>query len=62
MCEAYSVLCMKSLWHAGAGHDALAVITFPVGSYLAYSMTAHISCPEGDCFVAIFSNTQSTWG
>ena len=46
--------------NAGVCHDPLVAITFAVGSSLADSMANYLICVEGDCFVAIFSEFQTT--
>ena len=47
ICETYSVGFPQYLGHAGEDHDTIVAITFPVDSYFAASMAAHISCLEG---------------
>ena len=46
MCGTFSEGCTQSLGSTGESHDPLVAITFPVGSYLAESMAAHLSCLE----------------
>ena len=50
----------RSLGHAGESHDPLVAIIFTVGSSLAASLAAHLSCLEGDFFVASLRAPQST--
>ena len=52
--------CQQSVSHTGEGHDPLFAINFAVGSSLADSMANYLICVEGDCFVAIFSASQTT--
>ena len=58
MCVTSPVLCPQSLGHASEGHDLLVAVTLPVGSSLADSLAAHLSCLEDD-FLLLFLTCPS---
>ena len=54
MCETSLAGFPQSLGNSGEGHDPTVTIMFPVGSYLAASLTAHLSCLVSAFFCGYF--------